>query len=372
VDSLNHVIVIVPRLPPSIDGVGDYALNIALQLRKDFNIQTHFIVGDLNWTGDAKIEGFTVSQVNNLSSDALISTLSDLDRVEQGNTPILLHYVGYGYALRGCPNWLVNGLQRWKDLHPEQSLTTMFHEISASGPIWTSTFWLSPLQRQLAGRLTRMSDHCITSKQLYADILIDISRGKHSQVLSLPVFSNVGEPTLMPVCLSDRERRVIIFGGTVNRAKVYQQSHHILLDICQKLDIQEIYDIGNPTGITPELIGTIPIVEAGKLPGDQISAILSQSLVGFFDYDADYLAKSTIFAAYCAHRLLPISAKGNFLPIDGVEAGKHYWAPESSELIKQADIQLIADNAYAWYQTHNLSIQSQLFNNYLNIGEIIS
>ena len=42
-------IISVPRLPPAIDGVGDYALNLARQLRKDFNIQTHFIVGNSTW-----------------------------------------------------------------------------------------------------------------------------------------------------------------------------------------------------------------------------------------------------------------------------------------------------------------------------------
>ncbi len=44
--NLATVIAIVPRLPPAIDGVGDYALNLARQLRKDFNIHTHFIVGN--------------------------------------------------------------------------------------------------------------------------------------------------------------------------------------------------------------------------------------------------------------------------------------------------------------------------------------
>jgi len=46
-----NIIQIVPRLPPVIDGVGDYALNLARQLPKDFNIQTHFIVGSSTWKG---------------------------------------------------------------------------------------------------------------------------------------------------------------------------------------------------------------------------------------------------------------------------------------------------------------------------------
>jgi hypothetical protein len=36
---------IIPRLPPAIDGVGDYALSLARQLRHDYDIDTHFIIG---------------------------------------------------------------------------------------------------------------------------------------------------------------------------------------------------------------------------------------------------------------------------------------------------------------------------------------
>jgi hypothetical protein len=36
---------IVPRLHPRIDGVGDYALSLARQLRHDYGIDTHFIIG---------------------------------------------------------------------------------------------------------------------------------------------------------------------------------------------------------------------------------------------------------------------------------------------------------------------------------------
>jgi hypothetical protein len=146
--NLASVISIVPRLTPAIDGVGDYALNLARQLRQDFNIQIHFVVGDTKWNGAAEIDGFPVSQVSDRSFDALLTLLSN-----DHSSSILLHYVGYGYAQRGCPVWLVDGLQRWKSLFPKRSLVTMFHEIAASGPPWTSAFWLSPLQKSLAARL---------------------------------------------------------------------------------------------------------------------------------------------------------------------------------------------------------------------------
>jgi hypothetical protein len=347
---------VVPRLPPGIDGVGDYALNLARQLRKEFNIQTHFVVGDPTWTGAAEIEGFTVSQVSDRSINALL-TLLPSDRF----STILLHYVGYGYAKRGCPVWLLDGLERWKNLYPSRRLITMFHEVYASGPVWTSSFWLSQLQKNLAARLAKLSDRCITSKQLYAEILTNFSSGKHNQIPVLPVFSNIGEPNQV-VPLSERQKRLVVFGSVANRSRVYQ-SQLVLGCVCQRLGIQEIWDVGIPTAQTPSSIGEVPILEIGEQSAEKVSDILSDSLAGFLDYNPDYLAKSTIFASYCSHRLLPINIKGSSSIVDGIQPGKHYWVPnaQENEFGDKLSMQAIADNAYAWYQTHSLSIQTSTF-----------
>jgi hypothetical protein len=97
----------------------------------------------------------------------------------------------------------------------------MFHEIAASGPLWTSAFWLSATQRNLAKRLVKVSDRLLTSKQLYAEILQGYSKGRFNEIPSLPIFSSVGEPT-NPPDLSKRDRHLVIFGGQGQRSKVYQ------------------------------------------------------------------------------------------------------------------------------------------------------
>ena len=368
VNYLTNVTSIVPRLPPAIDGVGDYALNLARQLRQDFNIQTHFIVGNPTWNGEVEIEGFIVTQISDRSPDALLNLLSTDD-----SSSILLHHVGYGYAQRGCPIWLVDGLQRWKSLFPKRSLLTMFHEISASGPPWTSAFWLSSLQRSLAARLAQMSNRCITSKQLYADIITRISQRKHNQVPFLPVFSNIGEPDkVLP--LLERQQRLVVFGGVANRARVYQKSEAVLEYICHSLNIQEIWDIGTPTGEKLSSIGKVPILEMGQQSAKNVSDILADSVAAFLDYNPDFLAKSTIFASYCAHQVLPINAKGSTSIIDGIEPGKHYWVPnpQGNKLGNDVEIQAIADNAYSWYQTHNLSVHIQIFAKYLVSNSVIT
>lgn len=364
-----QIISIVPRLPPAIDGVGDYALNLAKQIRKDFGIETHFIVGDPDWSNNPEMQEFPVNQVKLRSASRLLFILSDGGMVNKNSAiTILLHYVGYGYAKRGCPFWLINGLEKWRSTNVNCSLVTMFHEVYATGPIWSSSFWLSPLQKNLAMRLSRSSDRCLTSKQGYAQMICELSGGKHTNIPTLPVFSNIGEPESVPP-LSARSKRLVIFGGSSNRQRVYQRSRHALGNICQELEIEEILDIGPSIDINLSSINGIPVVKMGKRTTAEISQIMLNSLAGFFDYHTEYLSKSTIFAAYCAHGLIPIGTFYSDLQVDGLEAGKHYWLadrPVSKLNLERG--QAIAHQAYAWYQNHNLSAQAKLFFTCLNFN----
>ena len=355
---------IITRLPPAVDGVGDYALNLALRLRKDFDLETHFVVGDPTWTGATEIEGFLIHPVSGCSANALLSLLPSN---RQQPTTVLLHYVNYGYAKRGCPVWLVDGLQRWRSASVNRSVVTMFHETYASGPLWASSFWLSPLQRNLAARVASLSDRCLTSRQGYGKLLYELSLGKQTQIPTLPVFSNLGEPGWVPP-LVERERRVVVFGSSSNRLRVYRESFAKLELTCQLLGIKEIWDIGPSTSLTLSTVNGVPVVQLGQRSAAEISGFLLNSLAGFFDYNPDFLAKSGIFAAYCAHGLLPVSARCSALPVDSIEAGKHYWMPDGQRkgLKNLVKLQAIADNAYAWYQTHNLSVHARIFFRHLN------
>lgn len=377
-NSLVSVVAIVPRLPPAIDGVGDYALNLARQLRQDFKLDTHFIIGDPDWQGDTFIEGFKVTKVADRSSARLLSFLEHLPP----GSPVLLHYVGYGYAKRGCPLWLVEALEAWKRQHQNLHFVTMFHEISAGGPPWTSAFWLSGLQRNLAQRLVSISDRLITSKQLYAQILVNLSQGKHSTILALPVFSNIGEPEIIP-SLRERERALVIFGSPANRERAYQRSQEEIYIGCTLCQINQIYDIGSPLAQLPKNISSIPVKPLGKLSSSKISEILLNSFAGFINYSSDFLAKSTIFAAYCSHGMLPIHSGSAVKEVcsDRIQAGKHYLNPSNcteSQTIAHGNkakgqystdqFQTIANTAHNWYQEHSLAKQAKVFNSFLFSG----
>src|SRR5882724_4983623 len=124
-----EIVQIVPRLAPTVTGVGDYALLIAEELRRAHGISTRFIVGDPHWDGPANVNRFSVAKVAARSANDLVRSLAEEPGMQ---TPVLLHYVGYGYQKRGCPIWLVRGLAQWRSGAAERRLFTMFHELYAS------------------------------------------------------------------------------------------------------------------------------------------------------------------------------------------------------------------------------------------------
>ncbi len=353
-----HITAIVPRLPPAVDGLGDYGLNLARQMRQDFGLVTDFVVGDSDWIGGTSIEGFAVKQVVVQSAPALLDLLLSESHF---SATVLLHYVGYGYAKRGCPVWLVEALERWREVASQRYLVTMFHEIYAFGPIWTSQFWTSPLQRNLAARLAVLSDQCFTSKQSYAERLAQLSQGKHDKIFALPVFSTIGEPeNIAP--LAERPRRLVVFGGRGPRARVYERSRLALERTCRELEIEEIVDIGPSLGFEIEAVNGTSVTCLGVKTAQEISSLLSSSVAGFFDYSTEYLAKSTIFAAYCAHGVIPVGVFYEGLNVDGLKAGKHYWLGDRHQgSMNLLGGQVVADNAHAWYQSHNLSANARAF-----------
>ncbi|MCB0170535.1 MAG: glycosyltransferase family 1 protein [Anaerolineae bacterium] len=357
------IITVVPRLPPAIDGVGDYALNLARQLRQDFNIHTQFVVGDPTWEGPSQIQEFPVHRVNRCSSKVFISVLERLDA-----SALLLNYVGYGYAKRGCPFWLKEGLQCWKTTLLDRILVTMFHEAYASGPPWTSAFWLSSSQKQIVTQILRQSDASVASNHIVAQILNRLQSINNYASEICPIFSSVGEPE-HPLPLLSRPRRLVVFGTRSVRKRSYERGRERLQKLCRDLAIEEIYDIGTPLDLNISQLVNLPIKVMGVRTSAEISILLSQAVAGFTDYPTELLAKSSIFAAFCAHRVVPvISTRSKLCQADGLEAGTHYWKPDVQDKhLTIVNAQAIADKAFAWYQTHNLAAQAKTFNRLLRL-----
>ncbi|NDJ16221.1 glycosyltransferase family 1 protein [Myxacorys almedinensis A] len=340
---------IVPQFPPSVNGVGDYGVYLAQQLHQDQNWTTRFVVGDPNWSGTEE-SFFQATPVEARSHCALQVLLPQPPAV------ILLHYVGHGYARRGCPVWLVNALEQW--CRSGGHLVTMFHELYATKPLLSSASLTAPMQKHLAIRLMHISDRCLTSRQEYAATIRRLS--PHQDIPTVPIFSNVGEVS-QPQPLEKRSRRLVVFGGRGVRSRVYRQSRGALEKVCCELGITEIIDIGAKLELGLDSISGSTVTQLGVQPAREISRWLSDAIAGFVDYPIPYLGKSGIFAAYCAHGVIPIVASPHQLNEDGLHANQQFWWANHSERLEMQKGQAIADAAHAWYQVHCLKSQAQIF-----------
>lgn len=337
----NLITMIVPKLPPLIDGIGDYGLNLARQLYQDFGLRTRFIVGSPDCPAEHQEEFFEVVSVTARSQAALLKLLP------VPPATVLLHYAGHGYAKRGYPLWLYQALHHWHQAGG--CLITMFHELYANRPLFSSAVLTAPIQKRLAVQLMQISDRALTTRQLYAEKIQALS--DHKNVISLPVFSNIGE-VQHPNPLYARSRELVIFGSSSTRQRIYQQAS-LLEQIYQSLEIQMIIDIGAEI----EIKSNLPIQKLGIQPAEQISQILSGAIAGVVDYPTGYLAKSGIFASYCSHGLLPIVISSCLQNQDELEMNRHYWLANRELDLNQT--QEIATAAHTWYQAHSLKVQAQ-------------
>jgi hypothetical protein len=308
---VKRIVQIVPELPRSEGGVGGYAHALARRLADGFGVETRFIEAD----------------------DA-----TPLD-LAAGET-VLLHYANYAYQRRGCPARLVTGLEAWR--RSGGRLVTVFHEVYAEGPPWRSSFWLGPRQRRLAARIARASDRLVTTLDLYAGLVRRLVPGLDLEVA--PVFSTVGEPAEVPA-FRDRPKTMIVFGGAGVRRRTGEEHRADLLAACRSLEIREVLDVGPATGLSPSLDG-LPVRVLGPLPEEEVSRRMLGAAAGFLAYPPAFLPKSTIYAAYCAHGLVPVCAADGVADDPGATAAA----------------------ARAWYLGHSLERQGELFDRLLREG----
>jgi hypothetical protein len=352
-----NVISIVPRLPPNVDGVGDYALCIARELHKAYRVETQFIVGDPDWGGPDIVEGFQVKCVKERSPNSLRSTFSDLK--PDSKTVILVHLSGYGYARWSLYNWLIDGLEQLLIIDDKIHIVTMFHEVyNTYQSILSHSIWVRFLQKKLASRLMRLSTSCVTNSDLYKKMMGKLAPSYGSDITVAPVPSSIGE--LLEInALKDRNKYLVVFGQGGTRQRVYTKSRRELERTCVNLGIEKIIDIGPPISIQKL---EIEVLQLGKIDPKDVSQILSTSFCAAMSYHPGNisLAKSSIWAAYCSHGLLPISFGRRTYTSDGLIPGDNYWTPS---VVKNniVDLQTIASKANQWYKQHDLDSQSILF-----------
>ena len=339
--------------------MGDYALSVARALHDHHGINSHFIVPGAD------------GNISPLSSDFPPIGLSDVDgenlaNVLESNTStrgyVLLHYSGYGYDKNGIPRRLIEELRHWKHMDSRRRLVTVFHELYATSWPWRRAFWFSLQQQNVAKKLSLMSDRCVTTRTGYAAI---VKRWRNldedaDAVLAVPIPSSVGEPS-RNTPLSKRRAVMVVFGSSSSRTRVYREASQSLWQACELLGTNEVLDIGPGEPQFPVPPPHINIRRKGILTPDQVDRMLSACRAGFVNYNPAYLAKSSIFAAYCAHGLVPVIAARSSVEEDGLFVGRHYWHPGLG-CIDLSRMQAIAEEAFAWYSGHTTRVHAHIFN----------
>jgi hypothetical protein len=322
------VIQIVPHPDARADGVTEQARILAAELRRAHGIDSGML------------------RIARPDAHSLELQLRAALRPGQ----LIVHYVNYGYAKRGCPSWLIAGLERWKSAHAQNRLLTVFHELYAFGPPWRSSFWLSPLQRALARRLAQIADAAVTSLPRYGRKLGDWGLSENKLAVRA-VFSNVGE-MIRPAPLAQRSRRMVVFGNAGVRTRLYQNGASALGAWARHLGIEEVVDVGPPRTPDWSLPG-IRLRRAGLLAADELSALLNDCYAGAIAYPPGYLGKSTIFAAYCAHGLLPLVFSGGRRGEEEARPGEHYLLMDGAPPPAAETAQAVASQAHRWYMGHS-------------------
>jgi len=266
---------------------------------------------------------------------------------------VLLQYSGYGFARRGAPIWLLRALETRR--HDIKRLGIYFHELHAFGPPWRSSFWLSPLQRHIASRLAKLSDFWMTNREGSAQWLSKFSGEKPHVVL--PVFSNVGESLSRPEV---RFPRIVVFGSPSLRQKTYQVVGDKLYAWARQASL-EVHDIGAPI-VDAQLAETMSangVIQHGLLDENEVGNLMDKAKFGLLAYPVHVIAKSGVFAAYCAHGICPILLSDSYEATDGVVAARHYLTGIPSNSVSVLEANQIGDGAWSWYQGHRVAVHAK-------------
>jgi hypothetical protein len=356
-----QLIQLVANLPPTVCGVGDYALRLAQELRAAHGFESSFVVCKPGWPGHDSIGGFRAVPLKLQEADSLLEVLATLavDEPAEGTT-VLVQFSAYGFERHACPQWLVSGLQHWKQADGRGRLVTFFHEDYPSLPPWRRMFWYSRRQRDIAARLARLSDVALTNTSANAEMIRKWDPAGKRDVPVLPVFSTLDELAEVPV-LAQREKRMVVFGRAANRVRAYKKSRCAIEQASALLSVDAVYDIGEPmVGFVPSLPG-LALKSCGTLPTPELRDLLLGSFAGFVDYPRGLLGKSTIFSNYCACGVLPVLACDNESEADGLVAGEHYFVPYAGADTSIHHLEGIALRARQWYGRHTLPAQANQF-----------
>jgi len=239
---------------------------------------------------------------------------------------------------------------------------TTFHELYASGPPWKSAFWLRPFQVGIARDLIDASDSCIVSNAPIEHAIHAYDSRK--KVLTAPGMSNFGEPD--PANLTPASpRRWAICGGTALIARSLHRFEELrpLIPAAfapEHLDIVGGRENISITGSVNRLKSELAVHHNPEVSVDLASELLRKSAFGWLDYFGagkvwpNMVLKSTAFAAFCAHGVVPILShqEGQIAIYGDALPGPFFMTKERALFPQAEDLPPLRRRLADWYRAH--------------------
>jgi hypothetical protein len=356
------LIQVVSRRAAAPDGVADYALALARALRAYRHTNSVFLSGTPSVDAMPVEDDWKTVCVTKRHAQTLADTVQSLS-AETNARAVVLHFSGYGYQKRGVPVWLVQGLRIWSRRTNRMPLVTIFHELYATGRPWQSSFWLSPLQKQIARSILNLSSTAITTTDLYSKRLSEWRDGRAIKITAMPVFSNVGEPGCgFAPCT--RNATAVVFGHAGVEDHLFGTYRLQTERIISALGIETIFDVGPRLSPMPRTFAGALVISKGVLPQRDVSELLQRMRFGFVVYPLNFISKSGVFGAYAAHGVVPIVFSEKLGAFDGLQPSQHFL--DGLRLGKGAgaqDLASIQGKLFTWYTSHSVKVQAEYLMN---------
>jgi hypothetical protein len=357
-----RLIHLVPRLPPEMCGVGDYATLVGGEIEALHGDVSCAFIACGHRRSEAVINSDKRRDITgSCEPSALWHAVNESsDGQTAGDTTIILHYSGYGYAPSGAPTWLAEAIERRPTGWSACRIVTFFHELYATGRPWERAFWTSGRQQAVARRIAQASDSLLTNREQSARWLEAQTGRSTGSVRHLPTCSNVGEVERLP----DWPARVpmaVLFGGVRFKQSFLTRQVADTIAACRRLGVESLVDVGTPAQIDRARFhrAGIRVEQTGWLPAEDVSPLFRRCQFALVDYFPEYAAKSGVLAAAAAHgapTIFPRDIRGNR---DGLWSGKQYLelgavAVENPEANRRR-LPTVSQSIYEWYASHSIN-----------------
>lgn len=308
-----RVCVILPRLPPQVDGLGDYTIQVwryfhdkegQVSPTLDKNEGWYFLTSD--GTEDSS-KHFPLASIRQLPRQ-----WQSLEKELNQTDIVLLQFSGYGFDRNGIPFYLLHCLERWLKGGHDRRLVTMFHELYAVGPPWKKAFWLTLPQRRLTMQLCKISAVSVTSNHDYLNKLQrDVPNG---DIRLIPMGATFDRTKNLPKDWAS----LCIFGKA--RLDSIVLHRELITYLAQEKLIRSVVLCGeqgstNQTAREVDLLKqynpNIEINEAYDFPTDDVPDLVARCGFSVTNVKSELLAKSTRFQLACALGQVTLSLKGN-------------------------------------------------------------